>query len=101
LEAKVVGVTDCESNWLLSKQNNGSVVQRITLLADLKEIRKGAAERALEALRKGCGIDIDECNVFLEVCALSFPRIKSSEGAPSVKVFKLLWALSVTAFKLL
>jgi hypothetical protein len=89
LEAKVVGVTVCESDWQLRKTINGTVVQRIELASSwhLKYIRE---ENALAALRRSCGIVIDKCNVFLEVYALSFPRNKSSEGAVSVKASKLL-----------
>jgi regulation of enolase protein 1 (concanavalin A-like superfamily) len=73
VEAKVVAVTDCESDWRLSKLNKGSVVQHIKLAKTQQEIRIASAEDALDGLRKKCGVDIDNCNLFLEVCPHNLP----------------------------
>jgi hypothetical protein len=73
VEAKVVAVTDCESDWRLGKLNKGSLVQHIKLAKAQQEIRIGSAEDALDGLRKQCGIDIDNCNLFLEVYPHNLP----------------------------
>lgn len=67
VEAKVVGVTDCSADWRLSKLQSGTVVQRIPLAGNTKDVRTSAAEDALSKLRSGQGIDVSESHVYLEV----------------------------------
>lgn len=64
----MVGVTDCSADWRLSKLQSGTIVQRIPLAGNTKDIRASKAEEALSKLRSGQGVDVGESQVFLEVC---------------------------------